>query len=1140
MMASEPTAPRPAGNPPGEEPNISIPPPASPPAVALKPSRFLAGFDLFLAAGVVVFAFVISSFAVKNSDFWQHLATGRLIAHGDTATLFGKDPFSYTGEGRTWVNHAWLFDLITYLVYSALGGPGLVVVKALLVASTAALLMTIRPAAQGLWFAVVLTGLALLAMAPRLLLQPTLASYFFLTLTLFLLFKRAGSRRLPLYIGITFALWANCDAWFVLGPATLALYLIGELIQPRSAEAEPSAEGGARNAELSESPALPASRTVPGNLALALGVGVLACMLHPMHVRVWQLPAELGVGVPADHLKLDPDFRSFFRDGFDSLDFTGERGLGNPLNAIGLVLLVGLSALGLLANGWLRWSHLILWIGYLGLALWLGRAIPFFALVAAATGAWNLGTIATRLVAGPLAPGTARLLSLLRGLSRAGTLLVGLALLALAPPGWLHPNWREPLVNRPLAWSIDADPALEQAARTLQEWRKEGRLPPEARGLYLDYNLAHYLAWFAPDEKSFFDLRLVFHSPEAADFVALRRALNPRSPDDPRPTPGEVEALLRQYGITHVVTSTADRPDNRTSVALLLFGYEPSAPKLHWDLWYIEGRVSIFGYAKQHTLSKETYAALRFDPVARAFGAQARLPDKPPVVNPPPQRDFVYRYLNPPEPLPPATDEAALMIFYQSLQRQRLLSEEQLRLRAWVDAIRVMGGGGASAVLDNVPFQVIAQVTPELLAVGMLALRDARRAVAAAPDQPDGYVALAEASRSPILPPDDLRELLELVSLERALARAGPEVPSRKSTPWMYEQAERVCKIHLARRRFDLAVEYLRLAIRYLKESPPVNMERERTAAELQRLEGARFGRMVPEDLVAAQSNAFENRAAAVQIPNNEALTHLVRAALAKQFGLYREALAELRKIDLSPEASASVAEKLAAAVDIIELNVFTGQVEEAYQDVQDIEGKLGGFMSDPSAATDYMQLRYRLALVAQGRFDPHQDQPLRKFRELRMLTSYLIGDLAEAGKAQAQIAQEVSATMRARVLPGASPPIHVDRLPMEFYAAAQMVALPEDSAPFLAMMREQLMDDLRRYQSLLRLEADLHTRRALIALEQGDIDAARAHLVAALKPQPGLGVLAGAASEVIDAGNQVDFPSRALASEYLAILSRH
>jgi tetratricopeptide (TPR) repeat protein len=1116
MMASEPTAPRPAGNPPGEEPNISIPPPAPPPAVALKPSRFLVGFDLFLAAGVVVFAFVIASFAVKNSDFWQHLATGRLIAHdGDTATLFGKDPFSYTGEGRIWVNHAWLFDVIIYLLYSALGGPGLVVAKALLVAGIAALLMTIRPAGQGLWFAVVLTGLALLAMAPRLLLQPTLASYFFLTLTLFLLLKRAGSKGLPLYIGITFALWANCDAWFVLGPATLALYLIGELIQPRTADAELNAERGTRNAELSESPAPQVPQSARRNLAFALGVGVVACMIHPMHVRVWALPAELGLWAGADVLARDWQYKAFFQDALRTLDFSGSRG-GNPLNAIASVFLAVLSGLGLLLNLRLRWSHVLVWLAYLLLAGYLGRAIPFFAITAAATGAWNFGAIAGRLAERRVQPGTVRMLALLRGLGRAGTVLVGLVLFALAPPGWLHPQWREPHVSCPLNWTVEPDPALERAARTLEEWRQQGRLPAEARGLFLHSDLANYLAWFAPHERNFFDVRFGFHAPEAADFVALRQGLSPRDKDDPRPTTDEIAALLERHGITYAANSTADRPDNRTCFQTLLQGQPPmerSGRRLNWALWDIEGRVSIFGYQPQKTMSPGIDPALKFDPVARAFGRGVRRLEKPYAINPPPQRDFLYRYLNPPTLLPGELDEAASMIMDFQYRRQKLLEQEVLRLRAWAVGVRVLGGGGPSAVLEGIQFQANPRATPELRGVSMLALRAAREAIAADPDGPDAYAALADATQLAAMPADDLRELLELVSLQRALARSSPEVPARRSTPVMHEIALRVAGLHHDRGRFDLALEYLRLAARYLNESPPLFvMGRDEVAAQLQYLQDIRFERLTPEEAVAARSNAFENRAATVQIPNNETLTHLVRAALARQFGLYREALAELRKIDVSPDAPSSVAEKLATAVEIIDLNIITGQVEEAYQDVQDIEGKLSGFMSDPSAATAYLQLRQTLAFVSQSRFDPNQDHPLRKFRELRMLTSYLIGDLDEAGKAQAQMAQEVSATMRAGLSPGSSPPVHVERLPTDFYGAAQMVALPAEHAPFLTILRLNLIEELRRYQNLQRLEADLHTRRALFALEQGDIDVARVHLIAAVKPQPGLGASAGAA----------------------------
>jgi hypothetical protein len=61
---------------------------------------------------VLALGFLLGSFAVRNSDFWMHLATGRLIAHG--AFTFGQDPFAFGTEGRYWVNHSWLYDWVLY------------------------------------------------------------------------------------------------------------------------------------------------------------------------------------------------------------------------------------------------------------------------------------------------------------------------------------------------------------------------------------------------------------------------------------------------------------------------------------------------------------------------------------------------------------------------------------------------------------------------------------------------------------------------------------------------------------------------------------------------------------------------------------------------------------------------------------------------------------------------------------------------------------------------------------------------------------------------------------------------------------------------------------------------------------------
>src|SRR5690242_4756102 len=68
---------------------------------------------------VVLLAFLLASVAARNSDAWRHLATGRALLSG--SYTFGTDPFSYTTEGVTWVNHAWLYDLLLYMAHLALG-----------------------------------------------------------------------------------------------------------------------------------------------------------------------------------------------------------------------------------------------------------------------------------------------------------------------------------------------------------------------------------------------------------------------------------------------------------------------------------------------------------------------------------------------------------------------------------------------------------------------------------------------------------------------------------------------------------------------------------------------------------------------------------------------------------------------------------------------------------------------------------------------------------------------------------------------------------------------------------------------------------------------------------------------------------
>ena len=84
------------------------------------------------------------------------------------------------------------------------------------------------------------------------LLQPTCLSYLCLALTLYILWKpaegTAPTARLFL-IPPLFALWVNLDAWFLLGPLTVCLFLLGEILQNVVGRSE-AAQGNAEHWEL--------------------------------------------------------------------------------------------------------------------------------------------------------------------------------------------------------------------------------------------------------------------------------------------------------------------------------------------------------------------------------------------------------------------------------------------------------------------------------------------------------------------------------------------------------------------------------------------------------------------------------------------------------------------------------------------------------------------------------------------------------------------------------------------------------------------------------------------------------------------------------------------------------------------------
>lgn len=761
--APDPNDPNTSANAPAEQP-----PAGQPAAAPLQWPRWYAAVDDALVALVLLLAFAAASFAARNSDLWLHLAAGKRLLAGEYTP--GSDPFSYSGADRAWVNHSWLFDAGAYLLY---GGQGrvLVVAKALAVVLAFGLLIAIRRPKFALWPWAACACAAVLASAPQFVLRPLVASIFFLALTMFLLFRvphKPNSWRFPAAIGGTFWLWANCDQWFFLGPLALALVVIGDLVQSKVLGAPEGAPAG-------DEPlgALPDRAT----LLKALGIGVLACTLTPHHVRVWELPFELIGAAGAD---ADPRLKLLLYAPLDSVYYNNSS-LGYNANGLAYVVLFvgGAAALGF-GPGRARGAHVALWIGFAALSLVSIYAIPLFAVVAVPLVAGQLNGFAAGYELKTWRDPKTRFLVLGSSLGRVVCLLGAVAACALAYPGWVHPDTQSAVYARRVNWSVEVDPALARAAGQVQEWRAAGRLPAEARGFVTSTELANYLAWFAPQEKVFLNARYNHHRPELADFVAVRRglALVPLERDEV-PDRAAATAALARAGAEFVALhgGPADGPQTRAragdATALLYRDW------FNWAPWYTDGRTTVFGW---RAAGKPSFARLRLDPVVLAFGPKVERAQEVPANQPLVPLGWEAAFVRPPKAEPPAASEAQGWVRF----KDSVAFRQQVRERAvaplmgafpattsmpWPRlASFVAGATGAIPIPPTDPGEL--DDDGARLAVPVLALRAARRAIADDPEHPEPYFALAQALTDPDLPFSESERVLgQITALRQCLIR---------------------------------------------------------------------------------------------------------------------------------------------------------------------------------------------------------------------------------------------------------------------------------------------------------------------------------------------------------------------------------
>lgn len=193
---------------------------------------------VLLQALLLVAAFALATTKVYDTDAWTHLALGR-----DLVELGGFPAYerlNFPSLDVPYQNPEWLFGLVLYLVYAALGVPGVIVLKAAVVTVTALVLLkdALTPEdpsdrrTAGAAAAVVIVGLALVAMRHRFVERPDIALMAFLAFTIYALNAYVSEgRRYVLALPFLQVVWVNVHPSIVVGLLPFVAYLAGGLLQ---------------------------------------------------------------------------------------------------------------------------------------------------------------------------------------------------------------------------------------------------------------------------------------------------------------------------------------------------------------------------------------------------------------------------------------------------------------------------------------------------------------------------------------------------------------------------------------------------------------------------------------------------------------------------------------------------------------------------------------------------------------------------------------------------------------------------------------------------------------------------------------------------------------------------------------------
>jgi tetratricopeptide (TPR) repeat protein len=685
----------------------------------------------------------------------------------------------------------WLYDVAVYALYSAFGGTAVVFAKALLSGCVAILILDMSTRRGGWRIPLVVTGLAVLAMGSRLLLQPASVSVLLVALLLWHLI-RSEERATDGWSGwwpgwrlvLLFALWGNIDERCLYGLVLVVLIWFGRLLDSRTTDKF--------------------WRALALHLAGIVVLAAAACV-NPSHVKSLDVPPELRSGASAP--RTTESGSTVVSSPFSRIYLSTNRGSPAALSYFPLVAL-GLLSFLLNRRGW-RWAWALPWF-VLGIVSAIEvSTVPFFAVVAGPVTAWNLvAFFARRETPAPLRPWT-------RTASRVFTSLLALAFLVCTWPGWLQGPPFEPR-----QWVLEAPASVQHAADFLHRAHTSALWPEDTRTLHLSPNTASAFTWFCPEDRG------------VRDAGVVAQLIQPTGVEKAR-------QQLQSLGVTRIVVSVAEPGYSSRELLERLLALPEEWPVLH-----LRGGVVIFGWRQPTRVRgpnlyegwEVSFDQLAFSPEADEVAPPASTTSERPWWHafwkpaPPPHpaaRDEAFVLLRKSEAMIPSAQERHERVWYAGQQSALVATASAW---AWFS-------GPAEATLrlalvapeipPQAPTNAIPPVTPLAFAlqqqfaadrgytpVGILysAIRASRRAIAENPNDAMSYYNLSEGYAALVRTTSEQRWAMRIPQLMRLreLQASAALNKAVELNPYMGEAHLELARLYLTTRCLDLAATHLR------------------------------------------------------------------------------------------------------------------------------------------------------------------------------------------------------------------------------------------------------------------------------------------------------------------------------------------